>query len=86
MISVAVSVLDVPAGACCFVGGALLCAALLAMVLVVDGGRAAADSWPTDPANPATPVTVSADGLPTAQINGVVWSQTVVGDIVLRLL
>jgi PKD repeat protein len=52
------------------------------MVLVVDGGRAAADSWPTDPASPATPVTVSADGLPTAQINGVVWSQTVVGDIV----
>ena len=32
--------------------------------------------------DPATPATVSADGLPTAQINGVVWSQTVVSDIV----
>ena len=36
----------------------------------------------TLPATPATPVTVAADALPTPQINGVVWSQVVVGDIV----
>jgi hypothetical protein len=41
-------------------------------------GRAVAD---TDP--PAgTPSTVSADGLPTWQLNGVVWSQVVVGNTV----
>jgi PKD repeat protein len=31
---------------------------------------------------PATPATVSADGLPTWQINGVVWAQVVVGNTV----
>ncbi|WP_235003409.1 PKD domain-containing protein [Blastococcus haudaquaticus] len=41
---------------------------------------ARADSAPADPANPATPVTVTADGLPTTQINGVAWSQVVVGN------
>ena len=29
-----------------------------------------------------TPATVSADGLPTTQINGVAWSQVVVGNTV----
>jgi PKD repeat protein len=32
----------------------------------------------TAPPNPATPATVSADALPTVQINGVVWSQATV--------
>lgn len=40
---------------------------------------ARADSSPTNPANPSTPTTVTADALPTAQINGVVWSQAVSG-------
>jgi len=42
---------------------------------------ARADSAPP-PTTPATPPTVSADALPTVQINGVVWSQTVVGNTV----
>ena len=55
---------------------------LLAAALAVTGGHASADTAPLDPTDPATPVTVSADGLPTAQINGVVWSQVVVGNTV----
>jgi hypothetical protein len=43
---------------------------------------ARADSAPTDAANPVTPATVSADALPTVQVNGVVWSQVVVGNTV----
>src|SRR5215212_7780447 len=43
---------------------------------------AAADSAPFDAANPATPATVSADALPTVQIDGVAWSQVVVGNTV----
>jgi PKD repeat protein len=45
-------------------------------------GTARADSAPLDPANPVTPTTVSADALPTVQINGVAWSQVVVGNTV----
>ncbi|MCW2534292.1 MAG: Conserved secreted protein of unknown function, putative domain, partial [Blastococcus sp.] len=44
-------------------------------------GTAQADSAPPT-TSPATPSTVTADGLPTVQINGVVWSQVVVGDTV----
>ncbi|HEY0951630.1 PKD domain-containing protein [Nocardioides sp.] len=44
--------------------------------------RASADSAPQDPGDPRSPVTVSADGLPTVQIDGVVWAQAMVGDIV----
>lgn len=43
---------------------------------------ARADSRPTDPADPATPPTVTADALPTVQIDGVAWTQRVVGDTV----
>src|SRR3954452_1139729 len=50
-------------------------------MLVLGTGRAAADSAPPV-SGPATPVTVTADGLPTVQINGVVWSQVVVGNTV----
>jgi PKD repeat protein len=45
-------------------------------------GAARADSAPLDPANPATPTTVTADPLPTVQIDGVAWSQVVVGNTV----
>jgi PKD repeat protein len=43
---------------------------------------ARADTAPLDPADPATPATVSADPLPTVQINGVAWAQVVVGNTV----
>jgi PKD repeat protein len=36
----------------------------------------------TVPVEPTTPATVSADALPTVQINGVVWTQEVVGNVV----
>ncbi|MGY1805395.1 PKD domain-containing protein [Blastococcus sp. SYSU D00922] len=55
---------------------------LAAGVLVLASPAARADSAPLDPANPATPVTVTADALPTTQINGVAWSQVIVGDTV----
>ena len=41
-----------------------------------------ADTAPANPADPATPVTVSADALPTVQIDGVVWSQAIIGNTV----
>ena len=44
-------------------------------------GTAAPALADTDPAA-GTPATVSADALPTWQINGVVWSQVVVGNTV----
>ena len=37
---------------------------------------------PLDPASPAMPATVTADALPTVQINGVAWAQVVVGNTV----
>jgi PKD repeat protein len=43
---------------------------------------ASADSAPLDPASPASPVTVTADPLPTVQIDGVAWAQVVVGNTV----
>ena len=43
---------------------------------------AAADSAPTDPTSPATPATVTADALPTPQIDGSVFAQVIVGDTV----
>ncbi|WP_212719536.1 PKD domain-containing protein [Blastococcus sp. CCUG 61487] len=63
-------------------------AGLLALLLLAGAlglalpGTARADSAPLDPADPATPTTVTADALPTVQINGVVWSQVVVGTTV----
>jgi len=59
--------------------------ALLAGVLLTSGlaavtvGAAAPASADTSPSDPALPATVAADALPTVQINGVVWSQVVVG-------
>jgi hypothetical protein len=56
---------------------ALVCSAVvLAVVPMAAAGTAAADTAPVDP---ATAATVSADSLPTVQINGVVWDQVVVG-------
>ena len=51
-----------------------------ALVLVGVGSGTVAVADTTPPAG--TPPTVSADGLPTWQINGVVWSQAVVNNIV----
>jgi hypothetical protein len=57
-------------------------ALLLAGFLALLGPMPArADTAPPVP-SPVSPVTVSTDPLPTAQINGVVWSQTVVGNTV----
>jgi PKD repeat protein len=58
-------------------------AGLLGLLLLIGGlslvvpAVAAADTLPADP---AAPDTVTADPLPTVQINGVAWSQVVVGD------
>ena len=55
---------------------------MLALVgLAVLTPAASAD---TAPPSPTTPATVSADALPTVQINGVVWSQATVGQHGLR--
>jgi PKD repeat protein len=65
---------------------AIVTASLAAVALVIGGvafaAPASADSAPADPTNPATPTTVTADALPTPQINGVVWTQKVVGNVV----
>ncbi|MFF1574830.1 hypothetical protein ACFVWR_18985, partial [Leifsonia sp. NPDC058292] len=64
----------------------ILTAAVTAVGLVFGGlalaSPAVADTAPTDPTNPATPPTVSADALPTTQIDGVAWAQVVVGNTV----
>ncbi|PCC34446.1 PKD domain-containing protein [Glutamicibacter sp. BW77] len=43
---------------------------------------AAADTNPLDPTAPQSPPTVSADALPTVQIDGVVWQQAIYGNTV----
>ena len=60
----------------------LLAAALVPIgaVTLAPASPATADPAPAGAAG--TPSTVSADALPTAQINGIVWDQVVVGDIV----
>ena len=67
--------------------GALL-AQLLGFLLIVGllvgvpVDHATADTAPADPNDPSTPVTVSDDALPAPQINGVVWSQAMIGNFV----
>ena len=61
------------------VGAGTLVAALLAAGLSLVAVPASADTAPPDPGIPAT---VSADVLPTVQINGVVWSQATIGNTV----
>ena len=46
----------------------------------VTASPASADWSPERPNDPANPATVTADALPTVQIDGVVWSQAVAGD------
>ncbi len=65
----------------------IVVAALAASALALSLGLAAvapaaADSAPPEPADPANPATVTADALPTVQIDGVVWQQVVVGNTV----
>lgn len=62
----------------------LLAAALVSIgaVTLAPASPAAADPAPAPAGAAGTPSTVSADALPTAQINGIVWDQVVVGDIV----
>jgi PKD repeat protein len=61
---------------------AVMTALLLAFgMLVVGGTSARADTRPPVVGD-LSPVTAAADGLPTVQINGVVWSQVVVGNTV----
>jgi hypothetical protein len=52
-------------------------AAVVGTAVVAPAARA-----DTAPTSPTTPATVSADALPTVQINGVVWSQVTVGTTV----
>lgn len=59
---------------------ALAAAALVAAIL--QAPAAVADTMPVDPTNPKTPVTVSAQPLPTVQIDGVAWTQLVIGNTV----
>ncbi|MEO8931334.1 MAG: PKD domain-containing protein [Lacisediminihabitans sp.] len=61
---------------------ALAIAVALALVFISAPPPARADTAPVDPANPATPPTVSADALPTVQMDGVAWAQVVVGNTV----
>lgn len=62
---------------------ALMCSLAVTVSMAIVGvAPAVADSAPLDPANPASPTTVTADALPTVQIDGVVWQQTVVGNTV----
>ncbi|TDN93247.1 PKD domain-containing protein [Microbacterium sp. BK668] len=60
---------------------ALVAAAAAALVLSLLGPAWAASAVPT-PIQPRPPSAVTADRLPTVQINGVVWSQAVVGNTV----
>ncbi len=53
-------------------------AAMLAVGMVFAAPNAGADTSPA----PGDPETVSATPLPTVQINGVVWSQAIIGNTV----
>jgi hypothetical protein len=61
---------------------AMTAAAAVILSAVVIAQPAMADSAPVDPTDPKTPATVTADPLPTTQIDGVAWSQVVVGNTV----
>lgn len=56
----------------------------LAVIAVAVAGLVAAAPAQADtaPVDPAEPTTVTADSLPTVQINGVVWNQQIVGNTV----
>lgn len=58
---------------------ALSTAVAVAASVFLAAAPASADTAPPDP---GTPVTMAADALPTVQIDGVVWSQAIVGNTV----
>ncbi|SMQ58294.1 PKD domain-containing protein [Agreia sp. VKM Ac-1783] len=60
----------------------VLTTAVAVVAATLTASPAFADSKPLDPTSPASPTTVSADALPTVQIDGVVWQQVIVGDTV----
>ncbi|WP_129338873.1 PKD domain-containing protein [Cellulomonas endophytica] len=62
--------------------GLVAAVAVAALTAVGLATPAQADSAPVNPADPTTPTTVTADALPTVQIDGVAWSQAVVGNTV----
>src|SRR5690349_18707610 len=64
---------------CRTVGAGAVVTALAVLGVVVPTQAAQAADPPPPPPPPAT---VTADALPTWQINGVVWSQAIVGDVV----
>lgn len=55
---------------------------LLLLSSVLLGTPGYADSAPVDPNDPKTPVTVTADSLPTAQHDGVAWQAVIIGNTV----
>jgi len=61
---------------------ALLAATTLVAAFAQFPAVASADTKPVNEADPATPVTVAVDPLPTVQIDGVVWTQRVIGNTV----
>ncbi|MFB4351496.1 PKD domain-containing protein, partial [Microbacterium sp. CR_7] len=60
-------------------GTTLAVGALIASGLVLAPSVASADTAPTDAGVPST---VTTDALPTAQVNGIVWDQVIVGNTV----
>lgn len=62
--------------------GVVAAAVMAAAVGLAGSPPAAGDTAPVNPADVRTPVTVSSDALPTAQLNGVAWQQVIVGDTV----
>ena len=60
----------------------LLAVSVVGLVVAATPSIATAAEQPSAGAPPAAATTVAADGLPTVQIDGVVWSQTVVGTTV----
>ncbi|MHA7143238.1 PKD domain-containing protein [Arthrobacter sp. TmT3-37] len=61
---------------------AMAAACALAVVATVAAGPMAAADTAPDPITAANPPTVSADPLPTVQVNGVVWQQVIIGNTV----
>jgi PKD repeat protein len=61
---------------------AIVAASAVLLSVLVGVQPAAADSAPADPTSPSTPATVTADALPTPQIDGSVFSQVIVGNTV----
>uniref|UniRef100_UPI0035BC4B28 hypothetical protein n=1 Tax=Agreia sp. TaxID=1872416 RepID=UPI0035BC4B28 len=57
----------------------VLTTAIAVVAATLVASPAIADSKPLDPTSPASPTTVSADALPTVQIDGVVWQQVIIG-------